>query len=149
MPTLRFPALSTTFLLATLCWGAAQAQTRLITEEEAKAPNLPLPSSSHTRAITRGPGIRLLSPQEVSARGFPFKLAFEPRGGAQIQADSVRIEYLKQPVIDLTPRLSGALRGNALELAAAAVPAGTHPLRVTVRDSEGREAQTIIQLHAK
>lgn len=149
MTPLRFPVLRTILLLAILCGGAAHAQTRLITEEEAKAPNLPLPSSSNTRAITRAPGIRLVSPHEVSARGFPFKLAFEPRGGAQIQPDSVRIEYLKQPVVDLTSRLSGALRGNALELATAAVPAGTHPLRVTVRDSEGREAQTIIQLHAK
>ncbi len=102
-----------------------------------------------TRAITRGPGIRLLSPNDVSAKAFPFKLAFEPRGGAQIQPDSVRIEYLKQPLVDLTPRLAGALRGNAIELPAAAVPPGSHPLRVSVRDSEGREAHAIIHLHAK
>jgi hypothetical protein len=29
------------------------------------------------------------------------------------------------------------------------VPVGTHPIRVWVRDSEGREAQTTIQLTAK
>ena len=149
MPTLRFSALTRTALLMALCWGSAQAQTRLITDDEAKAPNQAVTSGKLTRAITRAPGIRLISPQEVSARAFPFKLAFEPRGGAHILPESVRIEYLKQPVIDLTPRLSGALHGNAIELAAAAVPAGIHPLRVTVRDSEGREAQTIIQLHAK
>lgn len=135
-----------TTLLAGLPLSAALAQTRLITEEEAKAPNMAVPT---TRAITRGPGIRLVSPNEVSAKAFPFKLAFEPRGGAQIQPDSVRIEYLKQPLVDLTPRLAGALRGNAIELSAAAVPPGNHPLRVSVRDSEGREAHTIIHLHAK
>lgn len=145
----RLPLLTTAALLAFLCWGSVQAQTRLITEEEAKAPNLPLPSSSHTRAITRAPGIRLISPAEVNARAFAFKLAFEPRGGAQIQPESVRIEYLKQPIIDLTPRLVSGLRGNAIDVAAMAVPTGTHPLRISVRDSEGREAQTIIQLHAK
>lgn len=149
MPHLNFPAMTTAMLLASLCCAGAQAQTRLITDEEAKAPNLVQPSSNHTRAITRAPGIRLVSPQEVSARNFPFKLAFEPRGGAHIQPESLRIEYLKQPVVDITPRLGAGLRGNALELAAVAVPVGTHPLRVTVRDSEGREAQTIIQLHAK
>jgi hypothetical protein len=29
------------------------------------------------------------------------------------------------------------------------VPAGTHPIRVSVRDSEGREGKTIIHLNAK
>lgn len=139
-----------TFLLAALLAGlpltAVLAQTRLITEDEAKSPNMAVPT---TRAITRGPGIRLVSPNEVSAKAFPFKVAFEPRGGAQIQPDSVRIEYLKQPLIDLTPRLAGALRGNLIELSAAAVPPGSHPLRVSVRDSEGREAHAIIHLHAK
>lgn len=133
-------------LLAGLPVTAVLAQTRLITEEEAKAPNMAVPI---TRAITRGPGIRLVTPNEVSAKAFPFKLAFEPRGGAQIQPDSVRIEYLKQPLVDLTPRLTGAIRATGIELSAVAVPPGNHPLRVSVRDSEGREAQTIIHLHAK
>jgi len=56
------------------------AQVKLITEVEAKAPNLQVPS---TRAITRGPGISLASPLEVTAKSFAFKLNFEPRGGAK------------------------------------------------------------------
>ena len=146
MPVFRCCALLVSSLVSLVCVSAALAQTRLITEEEAKAPNQPVPT---TRAITRGPGIRLLSAHEVRASGFPFKLTFEPRGGAHIQPESVRVEYLKQPVIDLTPRLAGARKGNAIELGSAEVPPGTHPLRVSVRDSEGREAQTVIQLHAK
>ena len=132
--------------LQLLSGNVVQAQTRLITEEEARGPNQPVPT---TRAITRGPAIRLLSAHEVTARGFPLKLAFEPRGGSRIQSESVRVEHLKEPAIDVTPRLAGALKGNVIELGSAEVPPGTHPLRVTVRDSEGREAQTIIQLHAK
>lgn len=122
------------------------AEVKLITEDEAKAPNLQVPA---TRAITRGPGISLQTPLEVSAKSFAFKLAFEPRGGAKIDASSIKFEYLKQPIVDLTARFKPGLNGNTLELAQASVPVGTHPIRVWVRDSEGREAQTTIQLTAK
>ena len=121
-------------------------QVKLISEEEAKAPNLQMPS---TRAISRGPGISLVSPLEVAAKSFAFKLNFEPRGGAKIDPASVKFEYLKQPPVDLTSRFSPGLNGNQIELPKVSVPAGTHPIRVSVRDSEGREATTILQLNAK
>jgi hypothetical protein len=126
--------------------GMAIAETKLITEAEAQTPNLQVPT---TRAITRGPGISLQSPAEVAAKSFAFKLAFEPRGGAKIDVSSLKIEYLKQPVIDLTARFKPGLNGNLIELPQASVPAGAHPIRVSVRDSEGREAQTVIRLTAK
>ncbi len=126
--------------------GSATAQTRLITEEEARAPSAAVAS---TRAITRGPGISLLTPPEVSAKSFNFKVAFEPRGGAKIDPASVKFEYLKQPLVDLTPRLKPALQGNVVELANASVPPGAHAIRVSVRDSEGREGHSVIQLNAK
>ena len=121
-------------------------QVKLITEEEAKAPNLQVPS---TRAITRGPGISLLSPLEVTAKSFAFKLNFEPRGGAKIDPTSVKFEYLKQPPIDLSSRFVSGLKGNQIELPLVRVPSGTHPIRISVKDSEGREATTILQLNAK
>jgi hypothetical protein len=137
-------------LFLTLCLtavhGLAAAQVKLITDDEAKAPNLQVPA---TRAITRGPGISLQSPAEVAAKSFDFKLTFEPRGGAKIDASSIKFEYLKQPIVDLTSRFKPGLNGNTVELAHASVPVGTHPIRVWVRDSEGREAQTTIQLTAK
>jgi hypothetical protein len=126
--------------------GLTSAQVKLITDDEAKAPNLQVPA---TRAITRGPGISLQTPAEVTAKSFDFKLAFEPRGGAKIDASSIKFEYLKQPIVDLTSRFKPGLNGNTVELAHASVPVGTHPIRVWVRDSEGREAQTTIQLTAK
>lgn len=124
----------------------AAAQVKLIKDDEAKAPNLQVPA---TRAITRGPGISLQTPLEVNAKSFAFKLTFEPRGGSKIDVSSVKFEYLKQPTVDLTARFTPGLNGNTLELAHASVPVGTHPIRVLVRDSEGREAQTTIQLTAK
>ena len=137
-------ALSTMALALLPHW--VNAQVKLITDEEAKSPNLQVPG---TRAITRGPGISLQTPLEVTAKSFPFKLAFEPRGGAKIDPSSIKFEYLKQPIVDLTARFKSGLNGNTLELAQASVPVGTHPIRVWVRDSEGREAQTTIQLTAK
>lgn len=126
-------------------WGVS-AQTKLITEAEAQAPNLQMAA---TRGITRGPGINLLSSPEVSAKSFAFKMLFEPRGGAKIDPSSIKFEYLKQPIVDLTTRFKTGLNGNQLELPQASVPAGTHPIRVSVRDSEGREGNTIIHLSAK
>jgi hypothetical protein len=131
--------------LASLPW-AVQAQLKLITDAEAQTPNLQVPA---TRAITRGPGISLLSPTEVTGKSFAFKLAFEPRGGSKIDEGSIKFEYLKQPLVDLTSRFKTGLNGNQLELPQASVPAGIHPIRVSVRDTEGREAHTVIRLSAK
>lgn len=122
------------------------ADVKLITEEEAKTPNLQVPA---TRAITRGPGISMQTPLEVSAKSFAFKLAFEPRGGAKIDHNSIKFEYLKQPIVDLTTRFKLGISGNTIELAQASVPVGSHQIRVFVRDSEGREAQTTLHLNAK
>lgn len=137
---------STTIMALVLSPWVAVAQTPLITEAEAQAPNLQVPA---TRAITRGPGINLLSPTEVTGKSFAFRMVFEPRGGAKIDPGSIKFEYLKQPVVDLTARFKTGLNGNQLELPQASVPAGTHPIRVSVRDSEGREGKTIIHLNAK
>ncbi len=142
---MRLP-FSTTIMALALSPCGAMAQTPLITEAEAQAPNLQVPA---TRAITRGPGISLLSPTEVAGKSFAFKMVFEPRGGAKIDPGSIKFEYLKQPVVDLTARFKTGLNGNQLELPQASVPAGTHPIRVSVRDSEGREGKTIIHLSAK
>jgi hypothetical protein len=132
-------------MLTLLSWGAV-AQTPLITEAESLTPNLQVPA---TRAITRGPAISLLTPTDVAGKSFAFKMSFEPRGGAKIDPASIKFEYLKQPVVDLTARFKTGLSGNQLELPQASVPAGKHPIRVSVRDSEGREGKTIIHLNAK
>ena len=144
MRTFISTTLMTMSLVATS--GFASAQVKLITEAEAQGPNLQVPT---TRAITRGPGIVLKSPHDVVGKSFAFKVSFEPRGGAKIDPSSLKFEYLKQPPIDLTDRFKPGLNGNQLELAQASVPTGIHPIRVSVRDSEGREGQTVIQLSAK
>ena len=121
------------------------AQVQLITSDEASRPDGQI---FLTRGITRGPSIQLASPREVEATGFFFKVVFEARGGATLDGKSLKIEYLKEPVIDITQRFASHLRDNRLEITQAKVPPGRHALRLTVKDSEGRQSSQLIQLQA-
>lgn len=131
-------------VLAAMAAGAQGVQ--LITAEEAKLPVIA--SKPPSRAITRGPGVKLVSPENVSG-AFALKVAFEPRGGSKIDSASVKVEYLRGTGIDLTERLKTAIKPEGIELAAAAAPAGEHPMRVTVRDSEGRRGSAEFSLKVK
>jgi hypothetical protein len=140
--TLRVTALIGAWTLST-AWAEPLA---LISNAEAQLPNA---KPVTTRAITRGPGIKLVSPADVNAGSFSLKIAFEPRGGAKIDPQSVHVEYLKEPVVDLTPRLSAGLKGDQIDLPQVSVPKGTHTLRVSAKDSEGRSTATVISLNAQ
>ena len=132
--------------LATLClptWVVAQVQ--LITVDEASRPD---GQYIVARAVTRGPSILLESPREVPAAGFTFKLALEAKGGALIDARSLKVEYIKEPSADLTQRIATYFQANKLEIAQARVPPGKHTLRISIKDSEGRQSSQIIQLEA-
>lgn len=133
-------------LLAVLPAVAMAQSIQLVTEDEAKLPVAPQAAS---RAITRGPGVKLLTPDIVARGSFPFKVAFEPRGGAKVDPASVQVTLLKGPVIDLTPRMKGAIRADGIDLAIASAAAGEHPIRITVRDDEGRQGVALIQLNVK
>lgn len=135
-----FPVL---FLFSTTAFGQA---VQLITPDEARQPAAA--SKPASRAITRGPGVKLASPESVSGP-FAFKVAFEPRGESKIDPASVKVEYLKGSGIDLTERLKGSVKPNGIEVAAASAPAGEHPIRVTVRDSEGRLGTAEFKLTVK
>ena len=119
---------------------------QLVTADEAKLPAAATKPAS--RAITRGPGIKLTSPESVSGQ-FALKVGFEPRGESKIDLASVKVEYLKGNGIDLTERLKGGIKPAGIEIPTAAAPAGEHPIRVTVRDSEGRLGTAEFKLTVK
>jgi len=132
--------------LAVLCYPAwAIAQVQLITVDEASRPDglyiVP-------RALTRGPSIKLETSPDVSSAGFAFRLALDAKGGAVIDAKTLKVEYLKEPTADLTQRMANYFQGNKLEIAQAKVPPGKHAIRVSIKDSEGRQTTQIIQLEA-
>lgn len=126
--------------------SSVAGQVRLVTPEEAA---LPTASIATTRAITRGPGVKLVSPPEVLGSGFLFRVQFERRGGTVINMDTVRVEYLKEPVIDLTDRVKTSLRAELLEVPVAALPTGEHHFRISVKDVDGRQGFGLISLKAR
>jgi hypothetical protein len=137
--------MKTIVLIFMLAFGlSAQAQV-LITEKEAA---LPAGSATiATRAITRGPAIKVVSPDPASAEvksPFALKIGFEPRGGAKIDPASVKVVYLKSPSVDLIDRVKVGLTEKGIALEAAQAPVGEHQIRVTVQDSEGRQTSQLI-----
>lgn len=118
----------------------------LITPKEAKLPDAA--GKLNTRGISRGPGIKVVSPEAgAQTKGpFEFKVDFEPRGGATIDKSSLKVTYMKSPVVDLTPRLKGSITDNGIDMKNAEIPPGEHQVKISVKDSDGREASTTTTL---
>ena len=70
----------------------------------------------------------------------------ESRGGNKIDASAVKVTYLKATAVDLTPRLKGAITENGIDFAKAEVPPGEHAVKITVKDVDGRESNTVMNL---
>lgn len=129
-----------------LCTPLMGISAPLISAQEAA---LPAASGSlSTRGISRGPGVKLASPEAdtPTAAPFDFKVNFEARGDAKIDPNSVKVTYMKSPPVDLTPRLKKSISASGIDLAKADVPPGTHTIRVSVKDSEGRETNSMVNL---
>ncbi len=118
----------------------------LIMTEEAALPDAH--AGPGTRGIGRGPGIKVTSPADGASLKSPFvlKLDFESRGGVQIDPGSVRVAYLKATPIDLTPRLKGAISAAGINFSNAEAPEGKHLLKVSVKDVDGRETNSVVTL---
>jgi hypothetical protein len=118
----------------------------LITAKEAA-----LPAASGTlatRGISRGPAVKLSSPEaDVPVNSpFDFKVLFEARGEGKIDPNSVKVVYMKSPFVDLTPRLKSAITHTGINFSKAEVPPGTHTIRVTVKDLDGRETNQVMTI---
>lgn len=143
----RVTSFFATMALLGLLSGPAAAVT-LIKDEEARLPAAV--GGLVTRGITRGPGVKMLSPDPAAGpvkSPFNLKVSFEPRGGARIDPASVSVTYLKATPVDLLPRVKTGLSAGGIELPGAEVPPGEHQIRVTVQDSEGRQSSTVLQLN--
>lgn len=119
----------------------------LITPKEAQMPAAS--GELKTRGIARGPGIKVISPDVTAPEikgPFDLKVLFESRGGNKIDASAVKVTYLKATAVDLTPRLKGAITETGIDFAKAEVPPGEHAVKITVKDVDGRETNTIMNL---
>jgi hypothetical protein len=123
--------------VAALLGANAASAFQFITEKEAALPlNL-----DPKRGITRGPIIIALSPAPGSGlvtSPLHFKVKFEGRGGAKIDAESTLVTYEKLPAVDLTQRIRAFVGPDGIDVENAEVPPGTHRIRIDVRDTDGR-----------
>ncbi len=129
-----------------LCGALSAQAVTLIKADEAKLP--PAAGVIATRGITRGPAIKVLTP-DLSSLSSPFdlKLSFEARGGAKIDPSATKVIYLKAKPVDLLPRVKTGLSETGLDLPGAETPPGEHQIQVIVQDSEGRSSQVVLNLN--
>jgi hypothetical protein len=116
----------------------------------AKEAALPAASGAlATRGISRGPSVKMVSPEADTPVVSPidFKVNFEARGEGKIDPGSVKVVYMKSPFVDLTPRLKGAISSQGIDFSKADVPPGMHTIRVTVKDNDGRETNSVFTLN--
>jgi hypothetical protein len=135
------------FCISLLAISGGSQAFELIKAEEAKLPAAT--GDLMTRGITRGPAIKVVSPDLSSGplkSPLNLKLAFEPRGGAKIDAASLKVNYLKATPIDLLPRIKSGVTESGIDLANAEIPPGEHAIQITLQDSEGRKTSTVIKL---
>lgn len=144
------PSTSIRILVASalLSLGLSSQAVQLISPKEAQQPAAS--GALNTRGIARGPGIRVTSPDPAAAdvkSPFDLKVQFESRGGNKIDPAAVKVTYLKANAVDLTPRLKGAINEGGIDFSKAEVPPGEHAIKITVKDVEGRETSTVLNLN--
>ena len=127
---------------------AAFAQSKtvvLITDEEGQFAAAPNADLSFRAGVSRGPAITVVSPKPGDGglkSPFHLQLKFEGRGGAQIDPDSLKLTYAKNPAVDLTPRVKPYVQAAGVDVADASVPPGVHTIRAEIKDKDGRAGST-------
>jgi hypothetical protein len=114
----------------------------LITQEEAKLPPPKGAIAADRRGITRGPKVKFLDETEPVHSPMRLQVTFESFGGAKIDLDSVKVTYLKNPTVDLTPRIKQFVQSAGIDIPDVELPVGEHMVRIDVKDSDGRIGST-------
>lgn len=110
----------------------------LITEAEAQLPPQKAATAIDRRGITRGPKIELIPQSDPVHSPMHLRLKFETFGGSRIDINSVKVSYIKNPTVDLTPRLKDFVQPSGIDMPDVQLPVGDHMIRVELKDSEGR-----------
>jgi hypothetical protein len=132
--------------LGSIAFAGEDTKIILITSDEARLPATPTTSLTTRAGVTRGPQISVSSPNpDAKSVSSPihFLVKFAARGGANIDADSVHIVYLKHPLVDLTNRLKQFIKTDGIDADPVEVPPGTHSFKIDVKDSEGRTSSSV------
>jgi hypothetical protein len=134
---IRAAFLATLFAMPASAFAAA-----LITAEEAALPAMKGAVANSNRGITRGPKITVVDESAAKPSPIHFQVKFQPLGGSTIDLDGLKVIYLKQPNVDLTPRIKPFVQPTGIDMPDALLPPGDHLVRIDVKDSEGRVSTT-------
>ena len=137
-------ALKTAFVAVFVFLVAATTSAfDLITKEEA---SLPSGTKTELRGPFPGPVVEVvLPPSDVGQRSpIRFLVRFKTFAGSPVDKESVRLIYIKNPLIELTPRVRPFITSTGIELVDANVPPGTHTIRVQLKDSAGRTSSKYV-----
>lgn len=138
-------ALILTTGIVILAPSPVKAGTVLISADEAKLPPPKGVVAVASRGITRGPKVAYVG-SDAAQSPMRLQLKFESFGGAKIDTDSLKVTYMKNPAVDLTPRLKPFVQPTGIDMPGAELPPGDHLIRVDVKDSDGRAASTSFTL---
>ena len=130
---------------ASMISANATEPVQIITTEEASLP--PSEAGGISRNITRGPGVDAVAPSPIGVTGsFRFAVKFKPRNGVEIDPETVRVTYMKEPNVDLTARLKDFISEEGIEAPAVIAPPGEHLIEIEAVDKEGRSGRGQITL---
>jgi hypothetical protein len=131
-------AFFTACLVAIVAAPTTSFAAPLITADEAALPPMKGAVANSGRGITRGPKITISEESVAKPSPIRFQVKFQPLGGSTIDLDGLKVIYLKQPNVDLTPRVKPFVQPTGIDMPDALLPPGDHLVRIDVKDSEGR-----------
>jgi hypothetical protein len=135
-----------TVLILALCLGKSADAKELITRQEAS-----LPDTFAEKAVFPGPKVVQLSPDPNAMpirSPLRFRLKFETRG-ARIDLASLKVMYLKKPLVDLTNRIREYIAPSGIDMPDAEVPPGDHRIIIEINDADGLVGKTEILLRVR
>jgi hypothetical protein len=135
-----------TALFLVLCLAESADSKELITLLEAS-----LPDTSAEKAVFPGPKMVQLSPDPnamPTRSPLRFRLRFETRG-SRIDLTSLKVTYLKRPLVDLTNRVKEYSSASGIDMPNAEVPPGDHVIRIELSDADGLVGRTEILLRVR
>ncbi len=135
--------------LAIVVCANVQAQTLLVTEQEASASrNEPEPFRAKSLPVPDAPKINVVTPSLVSAVASPTRIQvqFQPTAPAQVRPETFKVLYGTFR-IDITDRITAASKVTAdgIDVAQASLPKGSHKLYLEIQDSAGRKGERPLQ----
>lgn len=132
-------------VLLLLAAAVASAQSinepfTLITQEEASGNN---PKVGDKRILWPGPRVELREPPqgEKTTPIFRLNLVFRSRSGDKVDTDSLRLTYIRDPMISLTERVRPFIEKNGIAISQVKVPIGEHRIRINLRDTKDRASE--------